>query len=179
MILMAMQWGGHGYAWSSATIIGLLVGFVLTIALFCVWQWRQQEEASIPPRIFLQRSVWTASAILFFGLGSVTLTVFYLPMWFQVILKDSPIGSGVRLLPLVLANLVMSIVSGGLVTQLGYYNPWLFLGSAIAAISSGIFTTWKIDASNSMIIGIQILAGAGSPLLIQMVCTPSILLGLS
>lgn len=169
MILLALQWGGHGYAWNSATIIGLFVGFALMVVIFCVWQWRQKEESSIPPRIFLQRSVWTGSAILFFGLGSVSLVVYYLPMWFQVVLGDSPIDSGVRFLPTVLANFVMSIVSGGLVTQLGYYNPWLFFGSALTAIASGLISTWKIDEGNSMIIGIQILVGMGAPLLIQMV----------
>jgi len=173
MILLAVQWGGHSYAWGSSTIIGLFVGFALLLALFCVWQWRQKDEASIPPRIFLQRSVWTGSAILFFGLGTVTLSGYYLPMWFQVVLGDTPIESGVRFLPTVLANFVMSIVSGVAVTQFGYYNPWLFIGSALAAISSGIFSSFKSDESTAMIIGIQILIGVGVPLLIQMVCQVS------
>lgn len=81
MILLVLQWGGHNYAWQSSQIIGLLVGFVLLIALYVMWQWKQQDEASIPPRIFLQRTVWSGCLILFFGLGTVILAAYYLPLW--------------------------------------------------------------------------------------------------
>ena len=86
-----------------------------------------------------------------------------------MVLGDTPIGSGVRFLPTVLANFVMGIVSGGLVTQYGYYNPWLFFGSITTIVSSAVFTTWDAHESNAMIIGIQILLGIGIPMLIQMV----------
>jgi len=85
------------------------------------------------------------------------------------VLGDTPIGSGVRFLPTVLANFVMGMVSGGLVTQYGYYNPWLFFGAMTAIVSSAVYTTWQVGESNSMIIGIQVLMGAGTPMLIQMV----------
>jgi len=81
MILLVLQWGGHNYAWRSSTIIGLIVGFVLMISLYMLWQWRQGDDASIPPRIFLQRNMWSACIILFFGLGSVILAAYYLPLW--------------------------------------------------------------------------------------------------
>lgn len=71
----------------------------------------------------------------------------------------------------------MGIVSGGLVTQYGFYNPWLFFGSITIVASSAVFSTWGVEVSNSMIIGNQILIGAGTPMLIQMVsrlCLPAI-----
>jgi len=71
MLLLAMQWGGNTHAWRSATIIGLIIGFALMISFFIVWQWHQKEEASIPFRIFGQRNVYSAAAMVFFGLGSV------------------------------------------------------------------------------------------------------------
>lgn len=95
-------------------------------------------------------------------------------MWFQVIKGDTPVQSGVRFLPTVLANFVMSILSGALVSRFGYYNPWLFLGSTLIGLGGGILATWKVDASNEMIIGIQVLAGLGAPLLVQMVRPSSV-----
>jgi hypothetical protein len=114
MLLLALQWGGNRNPWKSATTIGLIVGFVLTIALFIAWEWRQGDEASIPRRIMGQRSVYSAAAVVFFGLGSVQIIGYYSPMWFQVIKGVSPVGSGIRFLPMVLGNFVGAIVTGGL-----------------------------------------------------------------
>jgi hypothetical protein len=114
MLLLALQWGGNRNPWKSATTIGLIVGFVFLICLFAAWQWHQQDEASIPPRIIGQRSVYSAAAIVFFGLGSVQIIAYYIPMWFQVIKGVSPTKSGIRFLPMVLGNFVGSILFGGL-----------------------------------------------------------------
>lgn len=61
-----------------------------------------------------QRSVDSAAAIVFFGLRSVQIIGYYIPMWFQVIKGVSPVGSGIRFLPLVLGNFMGSILFGGL-----------------------------------------------------------------
>jgi hypothetical protein len=114
MLLLAVQWGGNKYAWKSATIIGLFVGFGLTMIVFAGWQWRQQDEASVPPRIIRQRSILAAMVIVFMGMGSVQLIGYYLPLYFQVIKGASPVHSGLRLLPTVLANFLASILTGGL-----------------------------------------------------------------
>jgi hypothetical protein len=73
-LLLALQWGGQTKPWSSATVIGLLVGSVPLIALFCYIQWRLKEEATIPLRILAKRSTWTSAIGLFF-LGAVIYSV--------------------------------------------------------------------------------------------------------
>ncbi|KAE9374685.1 MFS general substrate transporter [Stipitochalara longipes BDJ] len=168
MLLLAVQWGGNRNAWKSATTIGLIVGFVIMTSIFAAWEWYQQDEASIPPRIMGQRSVYSAAAIVFFGLGSVQILGYYIPMWFQVIKDVSPVGSGIRFLPLVLGNFVGAILFGGLVTKFGHFNPWLFFGAACVAITGGIISTWKIDTGYKMIDGIQVLGGLGAACVIQM-----------
>lgn len=76
----------------------------------------QGDEASIPSRVARQRSVCSAVLMSFFGLGSVQLIAYYLPMYFQVIKDNTPVQSGIRFLPGVLGNLVASVVTGGLGT---------------------------------------------------------------
>jgi hypothetical protein len=114
MLLLAVQWGGHTFAWNSATIIGLLCGFVGMVVVFTVWQWRQQDEASIPPKIFLNRNIYTASFISFFMMGCLQTTAYYLPIWFQVIKGASPQQSGIDILPVVLSSGLFTFVAGGL-----------------------------------------------------------------
>lgn len=57
-LLLALQWGGSKYAWGSGRIVALFVIFGLLIIGFIYIQYRKQEDATVPPRIFLNRNVW-------------------------------------------------------------------------------------------------------------------------
>lgn len=56
-LLLALQWGGTTYSWSSSKVWGCLVGFGLLISVFTIQQFRRGDRATIPPRIFGQRTV--------------------------------------------------------------------------------------------------------------------------
>ncbi len=112
MLLLALQWGGEKYAWRSATIIGLFCGFAVLVPIFCLWQKHEQDEASIPPSIFMQRTVFSSAILGWFAFGGLQLVTYYLPLWFQVILGASPTRSGVYYLPSVLGDIVASVLGG-------------------------------------------------------------------
>jgi hypothetical protein len=57
-LLLALQWGGSKYEWKSGRIIALFVIFGLLIIGFIIIQWWKQENATVPPRVFLNRNVW-------------------------------------------------------------------------------------------------------------------------
>ena len=78
MLLLAFQWGGHTYVWSFATIIGLLCGFAVMMALFVAWLGFKDAEANILADVFLQRSVLLDAAVGFFlwGHSSLPLTIY-------------------------------------------------------------------------------------------------------
>lgn len=114
MLLLAVQWGGTTYAWSSATIIGLFCGAAVTFLIFAAMQWHNGDSASIPSRILLQRSVFSASMVTFLCMGALQTSMYYLPVWFQVIEGVSPTQSGVRYLGTIIPNIIFAIVSGAL-----------------------------------------------------------------
>jgi len=114
MLLLAVQWGGNTYPWKSAKIIGLLVGAAIIFIIFATWQWHQQDEASIPPRIFLQRTVFFVAIVCFFGLGVSGIFNYYIVLWFQVVKDCTPVESGIRFLPMIISGIVISILAGGL-----------------------------------------------------------------
>lgn len=60
-LLLALQWGGTTYAWKNSKVWGCLLGFGLLIAIFIAQQFRRGDRATIPPRIFGQRTVLFAS----------------------------------------------------------------------------------------------------------------------
>ena len=115
---LALQYGGNQYAWNSATVIGLFCGAGVTFILFLVWNYRQGERAMIPVSVLKVRSVWAScSAALFFG-GSIFVTAYYLPIYFQDVLAKTPLMSGVDVLANILPQMVVTMVTG----RLGMWN---------------------------------------------------------
>lgn len=165
MLLLALQWGGTTYAWSNSRIIGLFVGFAAMIIIFGLTQWRQGDNATLPPRLFKNRNVFSAMAfVFFFGAGFFAL-IFYIAIYFQSIKGSSATKSGIQILPLLLSVVLSSIITGITISKTGYYTPILIFCMALFAIGSGLITTYDIDTPMGKWFGYQVVAGAGSSLL--------------
>lgn len=166
-LLLALQWGGSKHKWGSPTIIGLLVCAFVLLAAFAVVQFWRGDKATIPPRIIKQRSIASGSIVAFAVGSAFMLLVFYLPIWFQAIKGVSATQSGIRNLPLILGVTIFSIAGGVGVTILGYYTPFMIIGSAVAAIGVGLLTSFEVDTGSAMWIGYQAICGAGIGLVMQ------------
>ncbi|CAJ2500864.1 Uu.00g037170.m01.CDS01 [Anthostomella pinea] len=160
-LLLALQWGGTTYAWNSGRVIALFVVFAVLFAAFLYIQYVQQDNGTVPPRIIKNRSV-LAGGIFSFGMGSsFFLFVYYIPIWFQAVQGASAVDSGIRNLPMLISVVVLSILSGGLISTFGYYAPFMILGSVLTAIGGGLLTTFSPSTPSPVWIGYQILYGAG------------------
>lgn len=160
-MLLALQWGGQTYPWSDGRIIALLVlAGVLAIVFVLIQIWRQ-EAATIPPRIFKQRTIVAGFCYTFCVASGFLIIVYYISMWFQAIKGDSAVQSGISTIPLILSLVVASISSGIVVSRVGYYNPPILLSVVLTSVGAGIFTLFKTDTAHPMWIGIQVLFGFG------------------
>ncbi|KAK2735067.1 hypothetical protein FQN57_001347 [Myotisia sp. PD_48] len=160
-LILALQWGGVTYAWNSARVISLLVLFVvLMIAFIAIQIWRQ-EDATVPPRIFMQRSVFGGICFTICVGASMLVAVYYLPLWFQAIKGVSAIKSGIMNLPLVLSMVIGVISSGAMVTVIGYYTPFMLGCCVLSAIGAGLLTTFTPATGHQQWIGYQVLFGFG------------------
>ncbi|KAI0891816.1 MFS general substrate transporter [Annulohypoxylon nitens] len=132
MLLIALQWGGVQYAWSSSIIIGLFVGFGVVMILFLAWSYWQGEDALIPPRLFtINRNPALLCTASFFINGPFQIVIYYLPVWFQGVLGSSPISSGINFFPTVISDVLSAFIGSALVTQLGWWNPFLLFATAM------------------------------------------------
>lgn len=160
-LVLALQWGGTTYAWGSGRIIGLLVVFgVFFLAFIGVQVWKG-EAGTVPPRVVKNRSVLAA---LWYGLlngAGVMVIMYYLPVYFQAIKDVDAIQSGIMLLPLVMSVVVSSLVSGILVTKIGYYAPFFILSSVLMPIGAGLLCTLQVDTPTAKWVGYQLLFGFG------------------
>lgn len=106
MLLLAFSWGGGRYAWSSATIIGLICGGFAMTGVFSAWAWHRQDKALIPPSIFRKKVVFCGCAVAFLQVGAFATVGDYLPLWFQSVKGATPTSSGLNILPTMITQLL-------------------------------------------------------------------------
>ncbi|KAL8795402.1 MAG: hypothetical protein Q9195_002143 [Heterodermia aff. obscurata] len=167
-LLVALQWGGSTYPWSNGRMIALFIVFGLCIIIFIGIQFWKPEVATLSPLMLRKRSVWAASTFAFFMGSAFFVTVYYLPIWFQAVKGVSAYESGIRNIPILLAVVVGTIISGGLVSKIGYYTPFMFASTVLTSVGAGLLTTFELDSSSSKWIGYQVLCGFGIGLGLQL-----------
>ncbi|OGM45861.1 MFS toxin efflux pump [Aspergillus bombycis] len=160
-LLLALQWGGTTYAWSNSRVIALLVlAGILLLSFIGIQTWKQ-DNGTVPPRIFLQRSILSGFWYLFMLNGAMMVILYYLPIWFQVIKDANAVKSGIMTLPMIIGLVVGSIVAGAGVTRSGYYTPFMIVASILMAVGSGLMTTFTTTTGHSAWIGYQVCFGLG------------------
>ncbi|KAL8822739.1 MAG: hypothetical protein Q9191_006530 [Dirinaria sp. TL-2023a] len=160
-LLLALQWGGSKYPWSNGRIIALFVVFGILAIAFVAIQWWKQDNATVPPRILKQRTIAFSTWFVICLGASFFAFIYFIPIWFQAIKGTTATESGIRNLPMILSLVIFSIVSGGAVTALGYYTPWMLASSVFMAIGAGLIATFRVDSPPSHWIGYQIVYGLG------------------
>ncbi|KAK2758190.1 hypothetical protein FQN54_004034 [Arachnomyces sp. PD_36] len=146
-LLMALQWGGAKYGWKDPRIIVLFVLFGVLFSAFGYLQYRQGDDAILPPRIVKNRSI--LAAMWFSGCynGILAMTEYYISIYFQGVRGFTPSKSGLLGLPMI-GGLAVAGIAGAMGTnKIGYYFPSMFATSILAPIASGLLTTVDLDAS--------------------------------
>lgn len=162
-LLIALQWGGTRYPWSSGRIIALLVIFGVLLLVFVLSQaLLAPKNATIPRNIVKNRSMAFGAWFAFCQGAAFNLFVFYLPLYFQTIKNASPIRSGVDYLPLILINTVGILLAGVLTTRIGYYMPWIWISSILMPIGAGLLTLLHVNSNTGHWVGYQVLFAIGS-----------------
>ncbi|KAK7910990.1 MFS multidrug transporter [Apiospora marii] len=161
MFLLALQLGGHAYAWGSSQIVGLFCGAAATAAVFVAWEWRMGERAMLPGGMLRQRVVLMGIVQGAFLMVTTTVGSFYLPIYFQGVKGVGPTLSGVYMLPSILSQLLLVVVSGALISKIGYYLPFAVFGGILNSIGNGLLSTLTPSTETAKWVGYQIVTGAG------------------
>ncbi|KAK8055147.1 hypothetical protein PG993_000374 [Apiospora rasikravindrae] len=160
-LLLALQWGGTEYPWDNSRIIALFVLFGILILAFLYVQHWQGDNATVPPRIMRNRSVWTSSFFGFATTAAFFVMVYYLPIWFQAVQGASAVDSGLRNLPMLISVVVASMMAGVAVTVFGYYTPFMIAATVLMSIGAGLLSTFQPATSRAAWIGYQVVFGFG------------------
>ena len=147
-VVLVTSLGGSTFAWTSVFILSLAVAAVV-FTLVAVWAERRAPEPILAPRLFANRVFAVTGSVGFIvGLalfGALT----FLPLFMQTVQGVGATESGLRLTPLMAGVLVMSIVSGRIISRTGVYKPFPIAGTALMAVGMLLLST--LDAGTSVI----------------------------
>ncbi|KAI9247682.1 major facilitator superfamily domain-containing protein [Phascolomyces articulosus] len=161
LFLLAMNFGGQTFPWKSAAVIVPFVLAGVLVAVLVVVEKKYATEPLMPPRLFKNRSVVAILLVnLFFGLAFFA-TVYYLPIYFQVVRGDSATWSGIRMIPMQMVIAVLSTFSGLFISKTGIYRPLVTIGMAFLTLCLGLFSLFDVETSWSMIYGFTVVGAAG------------------
>lgn len=164
MLFLALQYAAADVPWNSSLIAGLLVGAGVTFVTFSGWLLFRQDNALVPPRILVNRTVASSSLVAITLYGALVVHVYYLPTYFQAIRGSSAIGSAVEFLPYILACSIFSVLAGILVSRMGFFTPPCVVGCGIAVVGAGLLTTLDVHSSKASWVNFQLLSGIGAGL---------------
>ena len=126
-LLMALQWGGTKYGWGNPRIIALLVLFAALFSVFGYLQYRQGENATIPPRILKNRSILAAMWFSSCCNGILAVTEYYMSIYLQGVKGYTAFKSGIVALPM-LGGLTAAVLAAGFgISVVGYYSRKPFI----------------------------------------------------
>ncbi|KAF5649630.1 major facilitator superfamily transporter [Fusarium sp. NRRL 52700] len=158
-LLMALQWGGTKFGWGTWQIIVPLVVCALLFVAFGYLQYRQGDNALLPPRILKQRSI---IAGMWYGAcceGVLAVTEYYMSIYFQGVRGYSPTKAGLLALPMVGGLAIAFIISGVGTTWIGYYYPFMLATSVLTPIASGLLTTLDLEEQIAKAVGLLTFLG--------------------
>ncbi|KAK7434149.1 hypothetical protein Landi51_13643 [Colletotrichum acutatum] len=163
MLILALQWGGNSYPSRSITIIGLVVGSIVMLGLFTVWESRLGDSAMIP-------GVQSQDA----PSCSVSCSPSAILVLFQ---GATPFESGIRVLPSVMSQIVGAICAGGIALKIRFNDPWFYVGPVLVCTAAALYIQFTVsNTPSSQWIGFQIIQGLGVGFAMQM---PSLMIQLA
>ncbi|KAF1363464.1 MFS general substrate transporter [Lizonia empirigonia] len=160
-LILALEWGGTTYAWSSPRVIGLLVTFAVLLIIFGIVETLTPETAMAPTRVVLNRSVAGSMIFTFLNYGAVMAIVYYLAIWFQAAKGLSTTHAGINTIPTVIAMVVSSVLSAKVTQRIGYYIPGMLACAILSAIGAGLLSSMTSSSNHAYWIGYQVLFGLG------------------
>ncbi|HEY7597111.1 MAG TPA: DHA2 family efflux MFS transporter permease subunit [Actinophytocola sp.] len=161
--VLAIVWGvvhGSDDGWTSAPVLGALVGGGVLLIAFLLWE-RRAAAPMLPLRLFRSRTFSVLSGISFVFSAGVFGAVFLLAQFFQVVQGLSPLEAGLRTMPWTMAPMVVAPLAGMLVGRVG---PRVLVGAGQLLLAVGLgwisFAT-TVDVGFGALVGPLALAGVG------------------
>lgn len=158
--LLATVWASGEHGWGAPLTVGLYTASMVGAVSFVWWE-RRVDEPVLPPRMFERPGFTPAVAIAFLSGAAMFGAMVFLPVFLQGVQGSAATNAGLLLLPLMMAMMLSSLVTGKLTTRSGRYRIYPIIGTTFAAAGLGLLSTMGPDTPRSTSAAWMIVLGAG------------------
>ncbi|MDX5437989.1 MAG: DHA2 family efflux MFS transporter permease subunit [Pontibacter sp.] len=155
---------GDQAGWTSFQRKGLLLAAAVLLAVFIIVQ-KSKKEPLVPLSIFKAPNLSAANLVMALLAGAWIPLWFFLNLYLQQVLQFSAFYSGLALLPMTLAIMVLMVaITGKLVEKYGF-KPILLVGLLFLTGSLLLFAQVPVDGSFvTHVLGASLIAATGMSL---------------
>ncbi|MEU7854015.1 MDR family MFS transporter [Nonomuraea sp. NPDC049141] len=165
-LVLVTSWGGTQYEWGSAQILGLIAVAVVGFVAFIMVE-RRVAEPIMPLRVFKSANFSLSGGVSFISGFAMFGAMGFLPQFQQFVQGSSATNSGLLLMPMMIAAMVVSLSAGQLISKTGHYKSLPVIGSILVTVGLALFATMDVDTS-TFVSGIyMVLLGAGMGAMMQ------------
>lgn len=160
-LLLGFVWGGAQYAWASPQVISIFAFATISLASFAVVELKHAKDPILPLELF-KSSIFSLSMLIVFLIGLAMFgAILYIPLFAQDVLGRSATNSGIILMPMVLSIVVVSIISGQLMSRTGRYKAMAIFGTG--TITAGLLWLSRlgVDTTDAQLAIHMIFLGVG------------------
>lgn len=136
---------GHSMGWTSAAVLGALIGGVVLLLAFGWWE-RHTAHPMLPLDLFAATQFSATNVVTFIVYGALGGALFLLPIQLQLVAGYTALQAGISLLPVTVVMLLLSARSGALATRIG---PRLQMSAGPVVVGAGMALFARIDGSGS------------------------------
>jgi EmrB/QacA subfamily drug resistance transporter len=166
VLLLGLSWGGIVHPWTSPVVVGLFAGGATLSAIF-LWHEARTAEPILPLALFRRRDFALATGAGFLYGPAMVGTIVFIPLYLQIVEARSPTRSGLLMLPMMAAVILMSVVSGRLISRIGRYKWFPVVGSTVLLVGLLLFTRLAVDSPSWAVFGCMTVIGFGLGLNMQ------------
>ncbi len=149
---------GNTAGWTSPEVAGTLAGGTALLIAFVCWELRAPAPM-LPMRLFANRMFSAGNLAGLLMTGAIYSAVFFFAQYLQAGLHESPLISGLRLLPWTATLFVIAPIAGARINQFGERR--LIVAGLLAQAAGFAWIAMASNASYPAMVAPMMLAGTG------------------
>ena len=159
-LLLTLSSAGHGLAFDAWPLYATAAAVVACYVVLYRYE-RGRDHPVIPVRLLARPEIWRADAVVLCFAAALFATVLYLPLYLQVGRGLGIGASGTLLLPVTLAMVTGSTITGRLVSRTGHVTIFPIVGFTVATLALALLGLTISVTSTLVALLFTALAGLG------------------